>query len=43
MTHTASHIIISAINQPAGKYKVWHYLAAACLLCFVAGFLVGKL
>lgn len=45
MTHTASHIILSSLNTPVkagGKIKVWHYVAAACLLSFVVGYLLGQ-
>ena len=43
MTHTASHIIVSAIGTPVkGRRKVWHYLAVVCALCYLAGYLVGK-
>lgn len=40
MTHTASHIIISAFRAPltaAGGLKVWHFTLAI----FALGFLLG--
>ena len=44
MPHSSSHVIISALTTPVssnGKIKVWHYVVAACLLFFVAGYLLG--
>ena len=45
MPHSSSHVIISALTTPVssnGKIKVWHYVAAACLLSYAIGYLVGK-
>lgn len=45
MTHTASHIILSSLNTPttaSGKIPVYYYVMAACLLCYVIGYFVGK-
>lgn len=46
MTHTASHIILSAIKTPItanGKWCVWHALLAFLLAGFVAGFVTHAL
>ena len=44
MPHSSGTVIISALTTPVssnGKIKVWHYVAAACLLSFVVGYLLG--
>ena len=46
MTHNAAHIILQSLKMPTkanGNRPVWHYVAAACLLCFVVGFVLGSL
>ena len=42
MTHSAEHIVVNALKTPVGKFKLWHYLAVVCALCYLAGYLVGK-
>lgn len=40
MTHTASHIIISAIKAPVtanGKWKVWHCIVVLCAISWAVG------
>ena len=46
MTHNVAHILLQALKTPTranGKIPVWYYVAAACLLSYTIGYLVGKL
>lgn len=42
MTHSAEHIVVTALKTPVGEFKLWHYVVAALIVCYVAGYLVGR-
>ena len=42
MTHSQEHIVVAALKTKVGKFRLWHYVAAVCLLSYAVGYLVGK-
>ena len=41
MTHSQEHIVVAALNTQVGKFRLWHYVAAAVLLAFLIGYWLG--